>query len=449
VSSGLSKLGKNDAAKKLKALEMLEKLLGNIVRDPKEVKFQKIRLTNEKIAAVVIETDGSKDILEGAGFSHDGGEFMVFSDESDKSHHGLRGALNSIRNSLYEIKGRPNSEAELGGQAQFGAWNSDGKIGSDDALAKTVSAAGGICAEKFDAKMNDDGDRFTIEQARRLEDALEYLQENNPHAAYAATVELVYSLLERIAADPENAALRCIPSDAQFDAKTAAAEGALALLEAVGFTLMAVDGEGNYVCDLGPAAVRGITDRIEVARRDGKLQGKLEQVKATTKVAATVERATRVLRMVGSQSASNMVIPEHYFTLTKGDMVAAVGSGSTTDQLKTENMRQKEALARRKKYQRTCIRVQFPDELIIQMEFSPRETVGTLLNEVRNAINDQGRAFVLRLGSEMLNHPTRSLWDAGLVPSALIHFRWKEPSGSDDIGSIMRHELLCSVEFIE
>jgi len=448
VKSGVAKI--NKAPNKVKALEMLEKLIGNIVSNPKEEKFQKIRLTNEKIAAVVIETDGAREILEAAGFSVQG-EFMVFSDANDKSYHGVREVLNSVRTAVYDVKGRPPAtEGELGGQARFGTWAGEGKIGQDEALASQVASSGGICAEKFEAKMEMDGDNFTIEQARALEDALEHMQENNPSEAYLATINMIFNILDGIVADPDNTARRCIPRNAEFEAKTSACEGSLRVLEASGFTLMAVDAEEmDYICDLGPRALRGIKDRVEGAKIAGKQLGALDRMKASTNVPETVARNTKVIRIVGSKNAADIAIPEHFFELTKGDAAAGMSQTAANPKMKTEHMRQKEALARRRKYKRTMIRVQLPDGLLIQMEFSPRERVSDLFGSVTEALADQGREYTLSLGSGVLDSPNHSLWDAQLVPSALLHFRWFNPSSSDDLSAILKDELLCSVEFIE
>ena len=117
--------------------------------------------------------------------------------------------------------------------------------------------------------------------------------------------------------------------------------------------------------------------------------------------------------------------------------------------MKTEHMRQKEALARRRKYKRTLVRVQLPDGLLLQMEFSPKERVSDLFSQVTEALADQGREYTLSLGSTVLDSPNHSLWDAQLVPSALLHFRWFNPSSSDDLSAILKDELLCRVEFLE
>ena len=109
VEGGIKKLKGVDADARLNALKLLEKLLNNIVTSPNEEKFQKIRLTNAKIAAVIVELDGPRDVLFGAGFNLEG-EFMVFSDQHDKSRNALNGALAAVRNEKYEIEGRPPSD---------------------------------------------------------------------------------------------------------------------------------------------------------------------------------------------------------------------------------------------------------------------------------------------------------------------------------------------------
>jgi len=311
-----------------------------------------------------------------------------------------------------------------------------------------VAAAGGICAERYEA-LEDDGDRFTIEQARSLEDAIEHMRDNNTKEAVTAALEMICSLLERIAADPENAAYRCIPCNSDFDAKTSAAEGSLHLLEVVGFKLMSVDASMEYVCALGPRTIRSVCDRLQVSRTEARQQTALAAIASSAPVSEAVDRETKVLRVVGDANPAQMVIPDHYFTLTSGDVAAMGATGRTEPTMKTEHMRQKEELQRRRKYKRALIRVQFPDGMLLQMAFSPRERVGDLYEAVTDSVNDKARAFVLSLGAQPLDHPTRSLWDAQLVPSAFIHFRWREPSPSDDISAIMTDERLCQVEFIE
>jgi len=49
-------------------LDILEKLTRNVVRAPKEEKFRKIKLTNQRIMETVTEVDGAVDILREMGW---------------------------------------------------------------------------------------------------------------------------------------------------------------------------------------------------------------------------------------------------------------------------------------------------------------------------------------------------------------------------------------------
>jgi len=187
---------------------------------------------------------------------------------------------------------------------------------------------------------------------------------------------------------------------------------------------------------------------LEVALKDGRQKAALEEIESQSKVPERVARDMKVLRAVGDKNPADMVIPEHFFTVTAVDIARATEGGSEST-LTTEYMRQKQELARRRKYQKTLIRVQFPDGMLVQATFSPREQVRHLYEEVRGCINDHARPFTLSLGAQKLQQPNRSLWDAQLVPSALLHFRWQEIKSSDDMSAIIRDELLCAVEFLE
>jgi hypothetical protein len=62
-------------AEERKTVGILIKLLSNIAKSPTEEKFRKIRLTNAKISAAIVEVDGAKDFLAAAGFMEQG-DFM-------------------------------------------------------------------------------------------------------------------------------------------------------------------------------------------------------------------------------------------------------------------------------------------------------------------------------------------------------------------------------------
>lgn len=50
--------------KSVEALEVLEKLLYNIVVAPKEEKYRRIKLTNDKINRTIVQSEGALDALQ-------------------------------------------------------------------------------------------------------------------------------------------------------------------------------------------------------------------------------------------------------------------------------------------------------------------------------------------------------------------------------------------------
>lgn len=74
---------------------MLLTLLGNVARCPEEDKFRRIRLSNEKIKAALVDS-GAVPVLEIIGFAAEG-EFMVLGKESVDMNllNNVGGELNS------------------------------------------------------------------------------------------------------------------------------------------------------------------------------------------------------------------------------------------------------------------------------------------------------------------------------------------------------------------
>ncbi|KAG5675935.1 hypothetical protein PVAND_005792 [Polypedilum vanderplanki] len=70
-------------------VETLKKYLSNIIQEPSEVKFHKIRMTNRIFCDKVANVEGSSEFLKNAGFSEqviDGESFLVWSPETSIEH---------------------------------------------------------------------------------------------------------------------------------------------------------------------------------------------------------------------------------------------------------------------------------------------------------------------------------------------------------------------------
>uniref|UniRef100_A0A0D9XDI9 Uncharacterized protein n=1 Tax=Leersia perrieri TaxID=77586 RepID=A0A0D9XDI9_9ORYZ len=79
------------------AVELVKKLLGNLLADPGNEKFRKVRLGNPRIKEAVADREGGLDLLEAVGFrvADDGGELFAVMDEvpGDARLGGIRQAV--------------------------------------------------------------------------------------------------------------------------------------------------------------------------------------------------------------------------------------------------------------------------------------------------------------------------------------------------------------------
>lgn len=57
--------------KAMETLELIDKLTRNVVRNPGEEKFRKIKLSNPKVAAVIAEVPGAVDAMKEMGWTED------------------------------------------------------------------------------------------------------------------------------------------------------------------------------------------------------------------------------------------------------------------------------------------------------------------------------------------------------------------------------------------
>ncbi|CAN6166901.1 unnamed protein product [Urochloa humidicola] len=79
------------------AVEVLKRLLGNLLRDPRSDKFRRVRLGNPRIKEAVADREGGVELLEAVGFrvGDEGGELFAVMDEvpGDARLSGIRRAV--------------------------------------------------------------------------------------------------------------------------------------------------------------------------------------------------------------------------------------------------------------------------------------------------------------------------------------------------------------------
>eukprot|EP01025_Chloroclados_australasicus_P009517 TRINITY_DN13645_c0_g1_i8.p1 TRINITY_DN13645_c0_g1~~TRINITY_DN13645_c0_g1_i8.p1 ORF type:complete len:351 (+),score=54.82 TRINITY_DN13645_c0_g1_i8:633-1685(+) len=96
---------------------------------------------------------------------------------------------------------------------------------------------------------------------------------------------------------------------------------------------------------------------------------------------------------------------------------------------KTKAQRQIEEEQRASRYSEVLIRVQFPDDFIVQLSFKPLEKLLELQSVITSLIKQEFRkSFYLFTTPprEIIKDYDQTFWSAGLVPAAYVHFRVKE-----------------------
>jgi len=184
---------------------------------------------------------------------------------------------------------------------------------------------------------------------------------------------------------------------------------------------------------------------------------KVEKLQAQKELPLTedphFERERRLF--LPNDPAGEARIDDKEFSLTGTDF-QSLGLGKKRkaddkpEMLKTKAMRELERLQAMKVYSKVIMRVRLPNQCILQASFHPRERVSALHAYVQSCLQSPSMKFTLATG-----HPLRELdrealqgsfAQEGLMPSAIIHFRWAgaAPEGAflkDDVTSGIQEEI--------
>lgn len=131
----------------------------------------------------------------------------------------------------------------------------------------------------------------------------------------------------------------------------------------------------------------------------------------------------------GSQDGSEAV-PDDFFEITEGDLRSLLSAQrkrlrELEDQpLMTSAMRRAHLEAAYSRYKLVTIRVYFPDKLVLQGLFRPRETVFALKTFVRQHLEDRHLQFYCYTSppKHVLEDDSQTLIEARLVPATVVYF---------------------------
>ncbi|XP_076921671.1 plant UBX domain-containing protein 2-like [Bidens hawaiensis] len=259
------------------------------------------------------------------------------------------------------------------------------------------------------------------------------------------SVEIVLKLLRNIVKEPENVKFRKIRlGNPKIKEAIADVAGGLDLLECVGFELKEENGEMWAVMEaasdekvkLIKQAVRLLeppkNDNVQPAAATAQAKAVVEPVEVKK-----VERQIRVFFSVSESVAAKIELPDSFYNLSidevKREAELRRKKLAESQLLVPKSYKEKQAKAARKRHEKTVIRIQFPDGVVLQAFFNPREPTTALYEFVSSSLKDPSLEFELlhpvlikRRVIPNFGEKVVTLEDEDLVPSALIKFRPKE-----------------------
>ncbi|KAL6566331.1 hypothetical protein OROGR_001946 [Orobanche gracilis] len=261
--------------------------------------------------------------------------------------------------------------------------------------------------------------------------------------------EVVLRLFKNVMREPENAKFRKMRiGNPKIKEAIGDAPGGIELLECVGFELKEENGEMWLMMD-DPSEKRLDSLKNAVSLLEPKKIEELPSV-APAKIEVPVEpkkidRQIRVFFAVPESVAAKIELPDSFYNLTTEELRREADARKKkleeSKLLIPKSYIEKQAKAAKRRYNKTVIRVQFPDGVVLQAIFSPSNSTGVLYEFVSGALKDPSLEFELQ-------HPdlikrrliprfpapggerAPTLEDEGLVPAALIKFR---PVETDDV----------------
>ncbi|KAI3946468.1 hypothetical protein MKX01_017684 [Papaver californicum] len=257
------------------------------------------------------------------------------------------------------------------------------------------------------------------------------------------SVEVVMKLLRNIINNPENDKFRRIRmGNPKINEAIGSVTGGVELLECVGFRLQE-EGEEMWAVMEVPTGEQITSIKEVILMLEPK---KIEDVPpAVPKVQdiipaepKKVDRQVRVFFSAPESRAAKIELPDSFYKLSMGEIKAEADMRKkklTESQLLVpKSFREKQANDARKKYNAAIIRIQFPDEVILQGVFGPWERTTALYEFVSSSLKEP------RLEFELWHHPpilkrrpipcfpepgktAPTLDEEDLIPTALVKFK--------------------------
>ncbi|KAI7749949.1 hypothetical protein M8C21_029367 [Ambrosia artemisiifolia] len=256
------------------------------------------------------------------------------------------------------------------------------------------------------------------------------------------SVEIVLKLLKNVVKEPENVKFRKIRlGNPKIKEAIADVAGGLDLLECVGFELKEENGEMWAVMEDASSEkiklIKQAVKLLEPPKNDNVTPAAAKDKVVEPVEVKKVERQTRVFFSVSESVAAKIELPDSFYNLSidevKREAELRRKKLAESQLLVPKSYKEKQAKAARKRHEKTVIRIQFPDGVVLQAFFNPREPTTALYEFVSSSLKDPSLEFELlhpvvikRRVIPNFGERLVTLEDEDLVPSALIKFRPKE-----------------------
>ncbi|XP_057544621.1 plant UBX domain-containing protein 2 [Amaranthus tricolor] len=299
-----------------------------------------------------------------------------------------------------------------------------------------------------------------VESTNKLESCIGMYFSGNPSEN---SIDVILRLLRNIVKEPENPKFRRIRmGNPKIREAIGEVSGAVELLEVVGFELKEEEGEMWAVMNTpSETHILMLKDSVRLLERTKEVASTVkgdanieEETKVHENEPKVIDRQIKVFFSVPESVAARIELPDSFYNRTSEELRREYELRkkklADSQLLIPKSYKEKQAQAARRQYTRTIIRIQFPDGVVLQGVFSPKEPTSALYEFVSSALKQEGLEFELV-------HPipvkrrvipcfpaarerASMLEDEDLVPSALVKFRPHETDSMVFTG--LRNELL-------
>eukprot|EP00249_Psilotum_nudum_P014510 c24858_g1_i1 orf=476-2152(-) len=258
------------------------------------------------------------------------------------------------------------------------------------------------------------------------------------------TLDVLIRLLRNIVNSPASEKFRKIRmGNPKIHDTLGTAIGGVELLESLGFCLTT---EGDEIwakmklpSESQVTAIEQVITKLETQLSQSSLSAAsgFAQEEESLMVCRKIDRQLQVFHAVPENIAARIELPDSFFEVSAAELrqeaVARRKKLEDSQLLVPKSYREKQASSNRQMYNTSVIRIQFPDGIILQGMFLPKEPTTALYEFVSSALEDGSLEFELLFLATSKNPliPCQSevgmrvltLEEADLVPTALVKFK--------------------------